>query len=264
MGINMHSYNSYYPRLLSFIPLPKYVFGMDLNITNNVLAVANYAYGVRLIGFDPNNLKAGMQYLNRFTANQIKAGIPGYSGSIDIRDVKFVPGGGENSLYLYATDLYYGLLTLELSGNDITLVAHNKYNHPDYPPTDTRNYSLSRLWELVVSADQNYLFAGCFENILLIYNIANKTTPVEIAAIDLLPGERKANGIYDILQDPYNKDILYVSVSTRGLFILDISNPSNPVILSHLPLYTSAVPGTLERTLTLHGIVPKAPPASED
>jgi len=266
MGINMHSYNSYYPRLLSFIPLPKYVFGIDLNITSNVLAVANYAYGVQLIGFDLNHLKGGMQYLNRFTANQIRAGIPGYSGSIDIRDIKFVsvPEGGENKSYLYATDLYYGLLTLELSGNDITLLAHNKYNHPDYPPTDTRNYSFSRFWELVVSADQNYLFAGCFENILVIYDITNKTSPVEIAAIDLLPAERKAGGIYDILQDPYNSDLLYVSMSTRGLFIIDIANPSSPIILSHLPLYSSATPGTLERTLTLHGIVPKAPPPSED
>ena len=165
--------------------------------------------------------------------------------------------------YLYATDLNYGLLTLQLSGNDISLIAHNKYNHSDYPPIDTRNYSLSRFWELTVSADKKYLFTGCFENILVIYNISNAESPVEIASIDLLPAERKAGGIYDITQDPYHTDILYVSVSTRGLFILDISNPSNPIVLSHLPLNASAAPGTLERTLTLHGIVPKAPPASE-
>lgn len=108
-----------------------------------------------------------------------------------------------------------------------------------------------------MSNDQKYLFAGCFENILAIYDISTPTSPVLTGQIDLVPEATAVNGIYDIVQDPGDNNILYVSLHTRGLYILDISDPTNISILSHLPFYSAAVPGSLERSLTLNGVLPK-------
>ena len=261
-GVNMHVFNSYYPRLAAFMPMPRYVFGMDIYEEANMLAVANYAYGIRLVGFDVGaGAKNGLQLLHRFTANDIKSSIPDWNGGTDIRDVKFLIPPSDNSEdalpILYATDLHYGLLTFTISGTSLNMIAYSKFDHPHFPPSGTRTYSLSRFWELVMSNDQKYLFAGCFENILAIYDISTPTSPVLTGQIDLVPEATAVNGIYDIVQDPGDNNILYVSLHTRGLYILDISDPTNISILSHLPFYSAAVPGSLERSLTLNGVLPK-------
>jgi hypothetical protein len=262
--INTYYLNQYYYNHLSSVQYSRYVFGIDLIPSLNLVAAANYVYGVQLAQYNPTSLatwsSAGLKKVNSKTIASIEQDI-GSTLVTDIRDLRSVVIN--NDVYLYVLDIYYGLIVLQINSStfNMTTVAHLKYDHPDWPAgkqvgSSVTAFPYSRTQECALSKDNNYLYVTTYEGIFLIFDITNKTAPVlrSQTTLGTIINGLRANTLYDLSIDPHDTRLVYVG-SSQGLFILDVSDPGSVLVVSHLPLYSSG--SGQDRNFLLTSIVPK-------
>jgi len=257
----------YYNRHLAAANLNRYVFGFDIIPSLSLIAVSNWAYGVRLVKYNATSYhtwwREGLHIVKRKSVQSIEAEIES-TDVTDFRDVRVFDDQSGN-IYLYCVDVYYGLIVLQvdISTYDMTVVAHSKYDHPDWPTgttvgSSTTKFPYSRTWECELSNDNNYLYVTAVEGIFLVYDITNKTNPIllsetTLGVINSTSGKR-VTSVYAPAVDIGNNDLVYIP-SNSGLYILDVSDPSSVVLIGSLPLYGSGV-GT-DREFTAKTIIPK-------
>jgi hypothetical protein len=256
----------YYNRHLASAKFNRYVFGFDIIPSLNLIAVSNYAYGMQLVKYDATDYhswwKNGLHNVKHKTIGEMEAEI-GTTYLTDFRDVRAVDDNDGN-VYLYCVDIYYGLVVLQIniSTYDMTVVADSKYDHPDWPigTNGSTKFPYSRTWECELSNDNNYLYVTAVEGIFLVYDISNRTNPVllsELTLGDINPNTNKrTNAVYVPSVDPGNNDLVYVP-TIGGIYILDVSNPSDIKELGYLPLYSKAQVGDDDRRVFSANIIPK-------
>ncbi len=272
--VNTHYQNIYYQKHMASAKFNRYVWGIDLIPSLDLVAVTNYVYGMYLVKYNASSyaswITEGLDTVSRKSIQEIESDLSTTELG-DIRDVRSYDDGAGN-IYLYCVDIYYGLVVLkvDISTYAMTTVAGVKYDHPDWPIgrklSETRNttFEYSRMREMQISNDGNYLYITTVEGIFLVYDITTKTAPVFASQITL--GDFNSSGLrstqlYDLNIDPNNNDLVYVA-SSYGLYIMDVSNPNEILQIGHLPLYSGATPGTQERSLGVYSVVPKKPTRS--
>lgn len=255
-GINLFDSNPFHNKLLATMPLPPFVYGIDILKDSRILFAANGGNGIKLIGYNPSNYKEGLRPLSKVTIKNIQDAI-GNNQVKDIRDVKLVDDTVNK--YIYAVDLYYGLIVFELNTTTktLSLIGSVKYDHEKYPIlANVRDFAYSRMVSCVISEDKNYLYAVCYEGMFLAFDISDRANPVLLGEL-AVGGDASSIAMQDIALDPGNVNIVYVTLSTKGLYILDVSNPADIQQIGHVPMSNEAAADSEEQRLLINSVVPR-------
>ena len=254
-GINLFYDDPFHPKLLGMMPMAPFVYGMDLLDSDSLLFVANGSNGIKTLKYNKQNYKQGLQLVSEISIGDINLDLSS-TQVVDIRDVKVFKNG--SSIYLCAIDFYYGLLIFEVNPQtyELTLMGNVKYDHPNFPIGNGRDYPYSRLTECVLSSDNSRLYSVCFEGVFVVFDISSILTP-SIAGEFVVGGNAGSLILQDVVVDPGNTDLVYVTLNTKGLYILDVKDPSDILEIGHLPLSLEAPVDSEERSLLINSVVPR-------
>jgi hypothetical protein len=133
---------------------------------------------------------------------------------------------------LYAAAINAGRLDIV----DMTTKGHYTQDTPGKVISKTPTVPEARTHQVWLSEDGNFMFVATevTGGHLHIYNIADRTAPVEIAVWKSDP----ANSIHNVF---VKGDFLYVAYYGDGLRILDIKNPYNPIEVAFYDTYPGPV-----------------------